>query len=150
MFDLNWSSTTNTCDNVGKPSGWVDTMMEIESGNPDASYMIWKLEGGGPDGETILGEQMPMSQPALPPATIQNIRDWISDGTIGCSTPRVAGGVESTATRLDESESGSAYTEGSWMSVWNDSLQVCTSCHSLTPSSPRCSIDFECPPNVLA
>ena len=152
MFDLNWSSTTNTCANVGRASGWEPTMMEIDSGNPDASYMIWKLENGGPGGETIQGVQMPMSQPALPPATIQNIRDWISDGTIGCSAPQSSGVLNSAATGIIEvdsadSQSDLTYAEGSWMQVWNESLRVCTACHSLTPSSPRCSIDFECPPN---
>jgi hypothetical protein len=32
------------------------------------------------------------------------------------------------------------------MYVWTESLQVCTMCHSRTPSSPRCGKDFSCPP----
>ena len=142
---VNWSSENDTCSNVGRASGWDSSMMEINSGNPDMSYVIWKLEGAGPNGEAILGEQMPAGgNPPLTAEAIQNIRDWIADGTPGCSTPL---SENSTAALLNEPESGSTYTEGSWMSVWNDSLQVCASCHSLAPSSPRCSVDFECPPN---
>ena len=124
--------------------------MEIDSGNPDMSYVIWKLEGAGPNDEPIKGDQMPAGgAPALTAEAMQNIRDWIAAGTPECLAPRAD---DSTATRLDgsevaDSESGKTYTAGSWMNVWNDSLQVCTSCHSLTPSSPRCSVDFECPPN---
>ena len=82
--DLNWSSETDTCSNVGKMTIWEPDMMEINSGNPDLSYLIWKLEGQGPNGEAIQGGQMPLGMAPLPPETIQNIRDWISDGTPGC------------------------------------------------------------------
>jgi hypothetical protein len=127
-------------------------MMEVDSGNPDGSYVLWKLEGQGPSGEAIKGDQMPQNMTPLSTATIQNIRDWIGDGTPGCSAPRSSGVVKFAATRLIEFDSTSSqsdltYAEGSWMQVWNESLRICTACHSLTPSSPRCSIDLECPPN---
>ena len=32
------------------------------------------------------------------------------------------------------------------MYVWSETLQVCTLCHSPTPSSERCGVEFECPP----
>ena len=151
---VDWSTEANTCSNVGRVSSLDPSLTEIDSGNPECSHVIWKLEGQGPNGEGIIGAQMPLSNPALPAATIQNIKDWITDGTPGCSAPRATEVVNSTASRLDESESaasesGSSYTEGSWMNVWNESLRVCTLCHSFTPSSPRCSVDFECPPNGL-
>jgi hypothetical protein len=150
---VNWSSETNTCSNVGRSSGEIPTMLEIESGNPDASYVIWKVEGIGPSGDPIVGEQMPLSNPALTADTIQNIRDWISDGTPGCQGTR-ATGAEDTAARSDLSASADSlgdqdYTLGSWKDVWNESLQICTLCHSTTPSSPRCSTDFACPPGGL-
>ena len=146
---VDWSTEQNTCSNVGRTSGEEPSLMEIDSGNPECSHLIWKLEGQGPNGEGIVGGLMPLGGSALPTATIQNIKDWISDGTPGCSSPRADG---STATRLDGSEvadfeSGPTYTEGSWLNVWSESLRGCTLCHSLTPSSPRCSVDFECPPN---
>lgn len=148
---VNWSSETDTCSNVGRSSGEIPTMLEIESGNPDASYVIWKVEGIGPSGDPIVGAPMPLSNPALTADTIQNIRDWISDGTPGCQGTR-ATGAEDAAARPDLSASADSrgdpdYTLGSWTDVWNESLRVCTLCHSTTPASPACSTEFECPPN---
>lgn len=131
---VNWSTELDTCSNVGRTSGEKGELLEIDSGNPDGSYVIWKLNGAGPNGEAIVGEQMPLSNPALTADTIQNISDWISDGTPGCAASKA---------------SEPAYTPGSWTEVWNESLRVCTLCHSITPSSPDCSTDFECPPNGL-
>ena len=152
VFGVDWDSESNTCGNVGRTSGEISTLMVIESGNPAGSYVIWKVENGGPNGETIVGAQMPAENPPLSTDAIQKMREWIADDTPGCSAPRATVAAGSTAARLDEpestgSESGSTYAEGSWMDVWNESLRVCTLCHSLTPSSPRCSIDLECPPN---
>ena len=48
----------------------------VEPGDPDNSYLIRKLEGG-PD---ISGSQMPQGGPFLDQATIDMIRQWISDG----------------------------------------------------------------------
>ena len=148
---VNWSSETDTCSNVGRSSGEIPTMLEIESGNPDASYVIWKVEGIGPNGEPIVGALMPLSNPALTADTIQNIRDWISDGTPGCQGTR-ATGAKDAAARSDLSASADSrgnpdYTLGSWTDVSNESLRVCTLCHSTTPASPACSTEFECPPN---
>jgi len=146
---VDWSSETNTCSNVGRSSGEIPTMLEIESGNPDASYVIWKVEGIGPSGDPIVLAQMPLNNPALTTETIQNIRDWIADGTPGCPTARAAS-VDSAA-RTDLSGGADAqldvvHTLGSWNDVWNESLRACTLCHSVNPASPRCSTDFSCPP----
>ena len=132
---VNWSTDLDTCSNVGRTSGEKGELLEIDSGNPDGSYVIWKLNGAGPNGEAIEGGQMPLSNPALTADTIQNISDWIADGTLGCDAASKA--------------SEPAFTPGSWKEVWNESLRVCTLCHSLTPSSPRCSSDLECPPQGL-
>jgi mono/diheme cytochrome c family protein len=132
--DLNWSSETETCSNVGKTSTWDASMNEIESGNPDASFVIWKLEGDLLPTNGDLGDQMPLGMTPLSTEEIQNIRDWISDGTPGCATPK---------------PSGTANTSISWKQVWEDSLQTCVACHSIEPASPACSTDFDCPPNGL-
>jgi len=79
-----WSAAANTCSNVGRSSGEMPTMKEIDRGNPDGSYMIWKISGGGPTGQTIQGGRMPLNNPALSAETIKNMRDWVSDGTPGC------------------------------------------------------------------
>ena len=148
---VDWSSEANTCSNVDRVSGWDPSLMEIDSGNPECSHVIWKLEGQGPNGEPLLGGQMPLGGSALPAGDIQNIKDWITDGTPGCSAPRTDGSIatRSGGSEIVGFEGGSTYTEGSWLNVWNESLRVCTTCHSFTPSSPRCSVDFECPPNGL-
>ena len=85
-FGLDWSSTANTCANVGRPSVQIPTLNEITAGNPATSYVIWKVEGQGPLGEPIAPQtvRMPMANPALAPETIQNMKDWIADGVPGC------------------------------------------------------------------
>jgi len=85
-FGVNWSSEANTCSNVGRTSGEMPTLSEIETGDPAASYVIWKVEGAGPNGEPIAAgtARMPLNNPPLSPETIQNMRDWIADGVPGC------------------------------------------------------------------
>ena len=85
-FGVNWSSEANTCANVGRASGEMPALDEITAGNPDGSYMVWKIQGAGPNNAPIAPgtARMPLSFPALDAATIQNIRDWISDGVPGC------------------------------------------------------------------
>jgi hypothetical protein len=77
---VNWSSSVQTCANVGRQSEEIPSLMEIERGNPEMSYVIWKVEGRA----GIVGGRMPLGFAALPAATIQNMRDWIADGVPGC------------------------------------------------------------------
>jgi hypothetical protein len=35
------------------------------------------------------------------------------------------------------------------MYVWEHSLRLCSTCHSVTPSNPSCAADLECPPSGL-
>ncbi len=91
---VDWSSAARTCANLGRSSGEIPSMMEIASANPDGSYVVWKIQGQGPNGESIVGEQMPAQNPALDADTIKNITDWIGDGTPGCESqlqPNLAG-----------------------------------------------------------
>jgi hypothetical protein len=127
-------------------------LLVIESGNPAGSYVIWKVEDAGPNGEAIVGAQMPLSNPPLTAQTIQNMQDWIADGTPGCPTQQATGFVNSSATKFDtpggdNPQGGSTYPVGSWMHVWTETMQICATCHSLIPSNPRCSADLQCPPN---
>jgi hypothetical protein len=53
--------------------------MRVVAGNPDASYLVMKLEGthlanGGSGG------QMPFGAPPLPPEQIAKVRQWIAEG----------------------------------------------------------------------
>jgi hypothetical protein len=148
---VNWSSESDTCANVGNASGEINSLMEIDSGRPDQSYVIWKVQGAGPNGEAIVAELMPLNNPPLSAEAIQNMRDWISDGTPGCTVPAAA--VVSTVMKSSRSENtdtrNNLYPVGSWMHAWSETLRTCSLCHSLTPSHPRCSSDLECPPNGI-
>ncbi|MDH3715370.1 MAG: hypothetical protein OET44_16160 [Gammaproteobacteria bacterium] len=86
-FGVDWSSDAATCGNLLRPSGEKPELMEIDPGNPARSYLIWKVEGQGPNGEPIELAQMPLANPPLTAETIQNMRDWIADGTPGCQLP---------------------------------------------------------------
>jgi hypothetical protein len=60
---------------VNAPSVEVPALKRVAPGNPDASYLIQKLEG-----TAASGSRMPLNGPALAPATIAVIRQWIADG----------------------------------------------------------------------
>ncbi len=77
---VNWSSSVQTCGNVGRASGEISSLMEIARGDPAASYVIWKVEGRA----SIVGGQMPLNNTPLTADTIQNMRDWIADGVPDC------------------------------------------------------------------
>lgn len=117
------------------------TMLEVNPTSPDTSYMMWKLRGEGPAGEAIEGVRMPATGIPLDPALIDVISQWISDGApLGVPEDADSGGP-----------AGPVFPVGSWMYVWTEALQVCTLCHSNTPSSPRCGAggDLSCPPKGI-
>ena len=60
---------------VGIASAEVPSLQRVKPGDPDASYLIQKLEGNA-----AVGERMPRGGPPLPQATIDAIRQWITDG----------------------------------------------------------------------
>ncbi len=62
---------------VGVASAEVPSLLRVDPGNPDASYLLQKLEG-----TAAVGARMPLGAPALPQATIDVIRQWISDGAM--------------------------------------------------------------------
>lgn len=62
---------------VGVESVQVAGTLRVDPGNPDASYIIAKIEGSA-----TVGGQMPLGGPALPQATIDLIRQWISEGAL--------------------------------------------------------------------
>lgn len=64
---------------VSKPSQEAPAIMRVVAGNPDASYLVMKLEGthlthGGSGG------QMPFGAPPLAPEQIAKVRQWIAAG----------------------------------------------------------------------
>ena len=61
---------------VGVPSSEQPNVLRIEAGDPDSSYIIRKLQGSA----GISGERMPFGGPYLDQATINVIRQWITNG----------------------------------------------------------------------
>lgn len=51
-------------------------LFRVAPGDPDSSYLVWKIEGR----PEIVGAQMPRGRPPLPPEQIAAIRQWITDG----------------------------------------------------------------------
>lgn len=142
-LELDWDSESSTCSNLGRVPVGNGSLQEIDSGNPGGSYVIWKIEGQGPAGQSIVGGRMPLGGDPLPAESIQNFRDWIGDGTPGCAGSRPATGSRSDGPGI------SAYPEGSWRYVWEQTLQPCSTCHSLEAASPACSAELQCPPAGL-
>ncbi|HEX7070016.1 MAG TPA: hypothetical protein VF190_04395, partial [Rhodothermales bacterium] len=52
--------------------------VRVVPGDPDASFLVTKLEGG-PD---LVGSQMPLGGSALSDSQIQLVRDWIAAGAV--------------------------------------------------------------------
>ena len=68
------SSFTNL---VGVPSRQNGSLLRVEPGSPDRSYLVRKLEGSAAE-----GEQMPLGGPSVPQTTIDFVRQWIQDGAL--------------------------------------------------------------------
>jgi hypothetical protein len=60
---------------VGVPSVEVRSVLRVAPGNPDASYLVHKLEGSA-----AVGARMPLGGPFLDAATIAVVRQWIAAG----------------------------------------------------------------------
>ena len=66
---------------VNAPSVEVPALLRVQPGDPDASYLIQKLEG-----TAEVGGRMPLNGTPLPQATIDVIRQWITDGATESAT----------------------------------------------------------------
>jgi chitodextrinase len=73
-LDLRASQAYGSLVNV--PSSQQPALMRVKAGDPAASYLVRKLEGG----PTISGSRMPQGGPFLSPSQIQRIKDWIIVG----------------------------------------------------------------------
>ena len=60
---------------VNTASVEVPSLRRVQPGNPDASYLIQKLEG-----TAAVGSRMPLNGTPLPSETIAVIRQWIANG----------------------------------------------------------------------
>lgn len=97
---------------VGVPSVEQPTLNRIEPFNPDDSYVVRKLEGD----PSITGGQMPLGGPFLPQATIDVIRQWITDGATDdtVSTSRQPPTVRSSFDSWNPVYAASGWSGAAW------------------------------------
>jgi hypothetical protein len=81
---------------VGVPSVEVPRFPRVDPGNPDESYMVLKIEGA----PGIEGAQMPFGETPLPQATIDAIRQWITNGAPNVSASAAAPGAVAAAAEV--------------------------------------------------
>jgi hypothetical protein len=67
---------------VGVPSTEQPNLLRIDPSNPDASYLLLKIEGTA----DIVGGQMPLGEAPLPQPTIDAIRQWIVNGALNAQS----------------------------------------------------------------
>jgi len=79
---------------VGVPSAEVPSLLRVMPGDPDESYLVLKLQGSA----GIVGGQMPLGGPYLPQATIDAVRQWITDGAANSAAIQTASRREEGAT----------------------------------------------------
>jgi hypothetical protein len=63
-------------DLVGVDRSEIPSLLRVDPGNPDNSYLVQKVEGA----PNISGLQMPLNQPPLSTDQIDAIRQWILNG----------------------------------------------------------------------
>lgn len=70
---------------VGVASNEAPSVQRVQPGDPDRSYLVQKLEGSA-----AVGARMPLGGPYLDQATIDVIRQWITDGAARTASAGVA------------------------------------------------------------
>lgn len=63
---------------VNTPSVEIPELMRVRPGQPDSSYIVWKVEGRA----GIVGGRMPLGLSPLATEEIAAIRQWIADGAL--------------------------------------------------------------------
>lgn len=72
---MNLSDGETFANVVGVPANEVPSLNRVEPGDPDASYLVRKI-----DGTASVGGRMPLGRPPLSNAQIQAVRDWVAAG----------------------------------------------------------------------
>lgn len=73
---LSLASSVSHNNLVNTPSTQIPSFDRVEPGDPDMSYLIWKIEGRA----GIAGSRMPFGGPFLSQDTIDLIRAWVAAG----------------------------------------------------------------------
>ena len=68
---------TSAATLISVPSSEVQSLLRVNPGDPNNSYLIQKLEG-----TAAVGQRMPLGGPFLPQSDIDVIRQWISAGAL--------------------------------------------------------------------
>ncbi len=111
---------------VGVASTEVPSLQRVEAGDPDSSYIIDKLQGSA----GIVGSQMPLGETPLSQATIDVIRQWITNGA-----PPAAAAPTSSVNAM-------AKIQALAHDMQSDRFSV-------TQTSPLDSADMEAPVNLI-
>jgi len=82
---------------VNTPSSEVPSLLRVDPGNPDASYMLQKIEG-----TAAVGGRMPLGQAPLPQDRIDLVRTWIAGGAQPASAAPANLTVSSSIPAADE------------------------------------------------
>jgi cytochrome c5 len=105
---------------VDIPSAQISGLRRIQPGDPDNSYLIQKLEGTAGS-----GQRMPRGGPYLPQATIDYIRQWISDGAKATDSVAPGGGTAPPPPPPKVEP-----LEPTWRSIQDKVFTtICTACH---------------------
>lgn len=75
---------------VGVPSVEEPQFLRIDPGNPDKSYLVLKIENA----MGIEGGQMPLGENPLPQATMDAIRQWVTNGAPNVPAAAAAAAAE--------------------------------------------------------
>lgn len=78
---------------VNVPSVQVPSLRRVAPGDPDASYLVQKIEG-----RAGVGARMPLGGPPLPQASLDLVREWIATGAMPAATSLAAPSFAVTAT----------------------------------------------------
>lgn len=76
-MQLNLSEGAARANLVGVESREVPSLLRVDPGNPDDSYIVIKIEGTDP---RLQGARMPLNMPALDAEEIAVVREWIAEG----------------------------------------------------------------------
>jgi hypothetical protein len=78
---------------VGVPSNEQPNLLRVKPGDPDDSYMVQKIENA----PGIDGGQMPLGETPLPQATMDAIRQWITNGAPNVAAAAAVFSIQTTA-----------------------------------------------------
>jgi Bacterial Ig-like domain len=82
---------------VGVPSVEEPKFLRVSPGDPDDSYMLQKIEGAA----GIEGGQMPLGETPLPQATIDAMRQWITNGAQNSASAMASAFAVQTTAPMD-------------------------------------------------